>query len=56
MPLYFAYGSNMDAAAMRSRCPNSAALGTARHPYSTHKRNRAAFVKIAESQVLNQIP
>jgi gamma-glutamylcyclotransferase (GGCT)/AIG2-like uncharacterized protein YtfP len=30
MPLYFAYGSNMDGAAMRLRCPGSRALGRAR--------------------------
>jgi gamma-glutamylcyclotransferase (GGCT)/AIG2-like uncharacterized protein YtfP len=30
MPLYFAYGSNMDTAAMRKRCPNAQALGRAR--------------------------
>lgn len=30
MPLYFAYGSNMDAAAMAARCPASRALGPAR--------------------------
>jgi gamma-glutamylcyclotransferase (GGCT)/AIG2-like uncharacterized protein YtfP len=30
MPLYFAYGSNMDRAAMRLRCPGSHALGRAR--------------------------
>ena len=30
MPLYFAYGSNMDAAAMRARCPKSRPLGLAR--------------------------
>ncbi|WOJ88473.1 gamma-glutamylcyclotransferase family protein [Methylocapsa polymorpha] len=30
MPLYFAYGSNMDAAAMGKRCPNAHALGRAR--------------------------
>jgi hypothetical protein len=30
MPLYFAYGSNMDRAAMRQRCPGSRPLGTAR--------------------------
>ena len=28
--LYFAYGSNMDVAAMAQRCPNSRALGLAR--------------------------
>lgn len=30
MPLYFAYGSNMDRAAMRQRCPTSKPLGPAR--------------------------
>jgi gamma-glutamylcyclotransferase (GGCT)/AIG2-like uncharacterized protein YtfP len=30
MPLYFAYGSNMDREAMRLRCPGSRALGRAR--------------------------
>lgn len=30
MPLYFAYGANMDAAVMRLRAPNSRALGRAR--------------------------
>jgi len=30
MPLYFAYGSNMDAGAMARRCPRSRALGLAR--------------------------
>lgn len=30
MPLYFAYGSNMDRAQMASRCPASRPLGTAR--------------------------
>ena len=30
MPLYFAYGSNMDAAAMARRCPASRPLGLAR--------------------------
>jgi cation transport regulator ChaC len=30
MPLYFAYGSNMDRAAMAARCPQSKALGPAR--------------------------
>jgi hypothetical protein len=29
MPLYFAYGSNMDEDAMRQRCPRAKALGTA---------------------------
>jgi hypothetical protein len=30
MPLYFAYGANMNVAAMRQRAPNSRALGRAR--------------------------
>src|ERR1700744_4864901 len=30
MPLYFAYGSNMDVEAMARRCPRSKALGLAR--------------------------
>jgi len=30
MPRYFAYGSNMDRAAMASRCPDAEALGAAR--------------------------
>jgi gamma-glutamylcyclotransferase (GGCT)/AIG2-like uncharacterized protein YtfP len=30
MPLYFAYGSNMNAAAMNARCPASRPLGVAR--------------------------
>jgi hypothetical protein len=30
MPLYFAYGSNMDRTAMRNRCPKSRAVGPAR--------------------------
>jgi gamma-glutamylcyclotransferase (GGCT)/AIG2-like uncharacterized protein YtfP len=30
MPLYFAYGSNMDAAAMQAHCPRSRALETGR--------------------------
>ena len=30
MPLYFAYGSNMDIAAMARRCPASRPLGIAR--------------------------
>ena len=32
MPLYFAYGANMDVAAMATRCPNSKPLGLARLP------------------------
>ena len=32
MPLYFAYGANMDIAAMATRCPNSKPLALARLP------------------------
>jgi gamma-glutamylcyclotransferase (GGCT)/AIG2-like uncharacterized protein YtfP len=32
MPLYFAYGLNMDPVGMAQRCPNSRALGPARLP------------------------
>lgn len=32
MPLYFAYGLNMDQAGMAQRCPNSRSLGLARLP------------------------
>jgi hypothetical protein len=32
MPLYFAYGSNMDRAAMASRCPRSRPLGIGKLP------------------------
>jgi gamma-glutamylcyclotransferase (GGCT)/AIG2-like uncharacterized protein YtfP len=32
MPLYFAYGANMDVAAMARRCPRSKPLGLARLP------------------------
>ena len=32
MPLYFAYGSNMDGHAMRARCPRAQVLGVARLP------------------------
>lgn len=32
MPLYFAYGANMDAAAMAARCPASVLIGLGRLP------------------------
>ena len=32
MPLYFAYGSNMDSAAMAKRCPKARVMGLARLP------------------------
>jgi len=40
MPLYFAYGANMDVAAMASRCPRSKAIGPARLP-----RHRLAIMR-----------
>ena len=40
MPLYFAYGSNMDTAAMAARCPRSTPAGLARLP-----RHRFALMK-----------
>ncbi len=40
MPLYFAYGSNMDCAAMAARCPRSAPAGLARLP-----RHRFALMR-----------
>ncbi len=33
MPLYFAYGSNMDQTAMRTRCPRARVLGVAWLPH-----------------------
>ena len=41
MPLYFAYGANMDAAAMAARCPASRLIGRA-------KLNRHRFVIMKE--------
>jgi hypothetical protein len=40
VPLYFAYGSNMDVAAMASRCPRSKPVGPARLP-----RHRLAVMR-----------
>ena len=40
MPFYFAYGSNMDTAAMAARCPRSIPAGLARLP-----RHRFALMK-----------
>ena len=54
MPLYFAYGSNMDEAALRTRCPKARKLGLARLPrhrfalmssgYATVRRDPSAEV------------
>ena len=48
MPLYFAYGSNMDCAQMAARCPASAAIGTARlarHRLVTMREGYASVVR-----------
>lgn len=47
MPLYFAYGSNMDLAAMRSRCPASRPVGIARLP-----RHRLVIVREGYASVV----
>jgi gamma-glutamylcyclotransferase (GGCT)/AIG2-like uncharacterized protein YtfP len=48
MPLYFAYGSNMDAAAMAARCPGSRAIGVARlvrHRFTIMREGYASVVR-----------
>jgi hypothetical protein len=48
MPLYFAYGSNMDRAAMAARCPASRALGPARlagHRFVISREGYASVVR-----------
>lgn len=48
MPLYFAYGSNMDLAAMASRCPASCLLGPgrlARHRFLINDDGYATVVR-----------
>src|SRR5918912_3699658 len=47
MPLYFAYGSNMDLAAMRARCPASRPIGVARLP-----RHRLVIVREGYASVV----
>ena len=47
MPLYFAYGANMDVAAMASRCPRSRPLGRARLA-----RHRFAIMEAGYASVL----
>ena len=54
MPLYFAYGSNMDAAAMRGRCPKSQPLGVARlarHRFALMADGYATVVRDPNAQV-----
>jgi gamma-glutamylcyclotransferase (GGCT)/AIG2-like uncharacterized protein YtfP len=48
MPLYFAYGSNMDRAAMAARCPSSRAVGVgrlARHRLVIAREGYASIVR-----------
>ena len=54
MPLYFAYGSNMDVEAMRTRAPNSRPLGAARLPRSRFiimQGGYASFINDAQRSV-----
>jgi gamma-glutamylcyclotransferase (GGCT)/AIG2-like uncharacterized protein YtfP len=46
MPLYFAYGSNMDHAAMAGRCPNAEALGAARLDHHRFFIARAGYASV----------
>jgi hypothetical protein len=47
MPLYFAYGSNMDVAAMKARCPRSTPTGLARLPRHRFVLTARGFASIA---------
>lgn len=54
MPLYFAYGSNMDVAAMAARCPASVLLGPARlarHRLIINEDGYATVVREARGDV-----
>ena len=54
MPLYFAYGSNMDVAAMAARCPRSRPLGLARlprHSFALTRRGFATVTRAARGEV-----
>jgi hypothetical protein len=54
MPLYFAYGSNMDVEAMRTRAPNARPLGLARLPrarFIIMQDGYASFVRDAQRSV-----
>lgn len=54
MPLYFAYGLNMDRAGMAQRCPNSRPLGLARlprHRFIVSKDGYATVVRDARETV-----
>jgi hypothetical protein len=47
MPLYFAYGSNMDLAAMAERCPASRPVGVARLPRHRFVIAREGYATVA---------
>ena len=54
MPLYFAYGSNMDAAAMARRCPASKLIGPARlnrHRFIIMKEGYASVLRDSRATV-----
>lgn len=54
MPLYFAYGSNMDCAAMVRRCPHGLALGAARlarHRFFIMESGYASIARDANAEV-----
>lgn len=54
MPLYFAYGSNMDAIAMARRCPASKLVGLARlerHRFIIMKEGYASVVRDSRATV-----
>jgi gamma-glutamylcyclotransferase (GGCT)/AIG2-like uncharacterized protein YtfP len=46
MPLYFAYGSNMDRGAMAERCPDAVALGAARLEHHRFFVARAGYASV----------
>ena len=47
MPLYFAYGANMDIGAMASRCPRSEPLGLARLPRHRFALTRRLYATVS---------
>lgn len=54
MPFYFAYGSNMDVAAMAQRCPRSRVIGPARlarHRFTIMKEGFATVVRDPQAMV-----
>lgn len=54
MPLYFAYGANMDAAAMAARCPRSTLIGQGRlnrHRFIIMREGYASVVRDPRSCV-----